>query len=569
MTKQCKQCSKTFQISSDDQTFYQKISVPEPTLCPDCRSQRRLVWRNERSLYSRQCDLCHKPIISLYRANSPYTVYCYACWYSDQWNGSDYAREIDWQRSFFDQFKELQLRVPRLSAFMVNNENCEYTNGTLGCKDCYMIFASDHNENCMYSYGIFSSVTTLDVLSGKNCELCYDCIGCTNCFNVRYSEDASNCNTAYFLLDCKGCGDCFMSYGLHNRNYVWKNEQLTEAEYKERLAKTQLGSTQTIKRLKADFKELKKKHTFKYYHGQNNDNFSGDYLERCHNTWQSFECYEIDNCKFITHGNQIKDCYDGYMNVDQCELGYELVGSVGAYNTKFAAACYTGSYSYYIDSCKQVKNVFGCIGLQNQQYCILNKQYSEQEYCITRDKLIKQMSAIGEYGEFFPVSCSPFTYNETAAMDSFPLSQTDVVNRGWNWHTPPDKQQRFSSYRLPDTIDKVEDDVLENFLTCEQCQTFYKIIPAELRLYREHIIPVPRQCFNCRHAGRLQQHTQRSLWQRQCMCTRPPGQAAGVAGAAQPEHGHGGLCQNNFETAYSTDSITIVYCEDCYNKTIV
>ncbi|MBU0627024.1 hypothetical protein KKG31_00015 [Patescibacteria group bacterium] len=46
--------------------FYSKVSpiiagkkylIPAPTLCPDCRQQRRISFRNERSLYKRKCDL--------------------------------------------------------------------------------------------------------------------------------------------------------------------------------------------------------------------------------------------------------------------------------------------------------------------------------------------------------------------------------------------------------------------------------------------------------------------------------------------------------------------------------
>ena len=64
-TKICKQCNTSFDITDRDLEFYDKVSpkigsekfqIPAPSLCPDCRQQRRLVFRNERKLYKRKCD---------------------------------------------------------------------------------------------------------------------------------------------------------------------------------------------------------------------------------------------------------------------------------------------------------------------------------------------------------------------------------------------------------------------------------------------------------------------------------------------------------------------------------
>jgi hypothetical protein len=65
-TKQCQNCKRDFVIEAEDFKFYEKIKVPPPTFCPECRRQRRLIWRNERHLYKRTCDLCNKSIISMY-----------------------------------------------------------------------------------------------------------------------------------------------------------------------------------------------------------------------------------------------------------------------------------------------------------------------------------------------------------------------------------------------------------------------------------------------------------------------------------------------------------------------
>jgi len=44
-------------------------------LCPDCRQQRRLTWRNEGKLYQRKCDKTGKKIISAFSPDKDYIVY--------------------------------------------------------------------------------------------------------------------------------------------------------------------------------------------------------------------------------------------------------------------------------------------------------------------------------------------------------------------------------------------------------------------------------------------------------------------------------------------------------------
>ena len=142
MTKQCTKCSKSFKLTQWDLEFYQRIDVPQPTLCPDCRQQRRLAWRNEHSLYNRRCDLCQRDSISIYPTNSPFTVYCHDCWWSDRWNALSYGQKIDWSRPFFEQWKELRDQVPHYSRLVIEAtmQNSDYINTCSAAKNCYLIF---------------------------------------------------------------------------------------------------------------------------------------------------------------------------------------------------------------------------------------------------------------------------------------------------------------------------------------------------------------------------------------------------------------------------------------------
>ena len=54
--KICQNCRGEFTLEPDDFSFYEKIKVPPPTFCFDCRLQRKLAFVNERTLFKRKCD---------------------------------------------------------------------------------------------------------------------------------------------------------------------------------------------------------------------------------------------------------------------------------------------------------------------------------------------------------------------------------------------------------------------------------------------------------------------------------------------------------------------------------
>lgn len=72
-TKTCQNCKKDFTIEPDDFAFYEKMKVPPPTWCPECRMQRRLAWRNEWKLF-RKKDIHGKEIFSTFHEDSPVKI---------------------------------------------------------------------------------------------------------------------------------------------------------------------------------------------------------------------------------------------------------------------------------------------------------------------------------------------------------------------------------------------------------------------------------------------------------------------------------------------------------------
>src|SRR3989344_2426167 len=145
----CKNCSASFTIEPDDFGFYEKMQVPPPTWCPECRLIRRLARRNERSFHRRTCEKCGKQIISVFAAGSGIHVYCSPCWWADSWDATDYAMDYDPTKPLLVQLDELFHRVPIMNTYglYTTNVNSEYANMVAWLKNSYMVTYSDHGEN--------------------------------------------------------------------------------------------------------------------------------------------------------------------------------------------------------------------------------------------------------------------------------------------------------------------------------------------------------------------------------------------------------------------------------------
>lgn len=101
--------------------------------------------------------------------------------------------------------------------------------------------------------------------------------------------------------------------------------------------------------------------------------------------------------------------------------------SFGVSRVFFSVNCDNSRDIFYSALCSNDSDLFGCIYLRKKSYCILNKQYTKEEYEILVAKIKQQMEdlpykdsrgKIYKYGEFFPIEMSPFCINETPAMNN-------------------------------------------------------------------------------------------------------------------------------------------------------
>ncbi len=584
-TRQCQNCKKEFTIEPEDFAFYEKIKVPPPTFCPECREERRIAWRNERALSKRKCDLCGKEVVSRVSPDKPYPAYCKECWWSDRWNGKQYGREYDFSKPFFEQFKELLYATPHVSILNLNTVNSDWVNQETDDKNCYLNVGGHYNEDSAYNTYDLYSKDSFDNWWFLNSELGYGNVDCERCYAVTGSVDCFDSQNLTFCFDCRNCHDCFGSAGLRNKQYCIFNEEHTKEEYQKFIAENPLGSWKGF----SELRERSEKFWFTMPHRFasvfKSVNSTGNYLSNSKNAKDCWNGEEVEDSKYLYIAGWIKDSYDESAH-GASELTYESASGGGVYNSKFLNFCMSGDplrkiHSSDVEYCYSVidsKNCFGCANLRNGEYCILNKQYPKEEYEALVQKIRKHMDEmpyagangrVYRYGEFFPIELSPYGYNETAAMDYYPLSKSEAEAKGYPWSDyEADSGIRISDYAIPDDIKDVKDDIVEKILKCEASGKPYRVIPMELQFYRRRGLPIPRLSPLERHKARMRKLLPRRLFERTCECQGGGPAKNGYKNTVLHDHGNS-PCGNRVMTPYAPDRPDLIYCEECYQKEIV
>jgi len=550
--KKCKLTGKEFIVRDEDLEFLKKISptfkgkffqIPSPTLCSEERTRKRLTYRNERILYKRKSSLSNQDIVSFYHPDSPLRIYSHDEWWSDKWDAMIFGKNYDFNRGFFEQFYELQLQVPRPP--LVNNkaENSPYCNFADGNKNSYLLTSSNWNEDSFYGFLVVKNKDAVDCLWCTDCELVYQCTDCIKCYNLKYGENCDNCSDSAFLYNCTGLHNCLFCINLKNKEYHILNKPVSKEEYENALAFLN-GSYKNYQITIEKFNEYKEQFPIRQANNYVScENVFGENIFNSKNIYLSFDVYNSEDCAYSHDGLNGKDCYD-ICYFDGVELCYESTSLIG-YGYRFTNFCRDSYNLYYCDNCHGCKNCFGCNGLRHKENCVFNKQYSKDEYEDLVARIITKMIEIGEWGEFFPAKYSPFAYNETLALDYFPITEKEAIKNSYAWIKPDQKEYQPQKYVIPDNILDTDEKICNEILTCEITGKNYKIIPQELKFYKKMNLPTPHRCPDQRTFERIARRNPRQLFDRVC-----------------------GKCGTAIKTTFSPNRKEVIYCEQCYLKEI-
>ncbi len=565
ISQTCRLTGKLFEISEADQEFYMKMGVPIPTMCPEERMRRRFAFRNERKLYRRKCSATGQDILSIYHPDVPFPVYETSYWWGDSWDQYANGRDFDFNRSFFEQFAELQKVSPvaARAVHLASMQNSDYCNACNGMKDCYMVFEASQDERCLYSRGIYFGFDCVDCLGMDHCEGCYECVDCQHSTFSKYLFHSKTCSDCHFSANLIGCSNCFGCVNLRNKTYHFFNQPYSKEEYEKKVQ--ELKSLKSTEDIFKTFEAFRLRFPVKYAHQMNTQNSTGDYLSNVKDCQECYDVEEAENCNYCTDisgGNggshHSLDIHLAFMGIEYC---YEChaVG-MNSQNVMFCDATWGGAsnvmYSRYcVNGCQ---DCFGCISLKKARYCILNKQYTKEEYESLVPRIIEQMkgafivdrlsnmmgnshesenmlindkrSTINEFGEFFPAHMSTFAYNESFAQDYFPLTKEQALQLGYTWR---DQEVNIQSVSPAEMIPNVP--------VCDHCSKQFRVIPQEKVFYEKWNVVVPKVCFECRHKRRMSYKNPRRMYVRNCM-----------------------KCTKEIQSTYSPEGKEMVYCEQCY-----
>ncbi|MFH1769321.1 MAG: hypothetical protein ABH833_01490 [Parcubacteria group bacterium] len=592
-TKQCQNCKQDFIIEPDDFAFYEKMGVPVPVWCIDCRLQRRFSFRNERILYKRKCNAPghDEDIISIYSPDKKIKVYDHNFWWGDDWDPMEYGMDLDFSISFMKQFGELMHNVPAQALLNFNAVNSEYCNYTTDNKNCYLVFGGDFNENCSYSTFNMRSKDSMDMYWTDHCELSYEVVDCGSCYKVTHSRYVGVCNDCMFMYQCEGCSNCFGCVNLKKKSYCIFNEQYTKEEYEKKMKEIAPHRYSNLEKIKKQFNELKLSQPHRYAQILKAVNSSGENLIEVKDCKKCFDVVgpaenmkdvflagwgakDARGCDHFGHGSELAhDSFTVFSGDSNVICSYLISSSQNV------------QYSY---NCRGCNNIFGCVGLKSKSYCIFNKQYSKEEYEKLVPEIKQHMNDVPyidskgkeyKYGEFFSPEISLFGYNETTAQEYFRLEKDVALEAGYIWHEEEEKKYESTvSYNdLPDTIEEVRDDIVKEIILCkhegkcdEGCTKAFRITSQELQFYRRLNLPLPRFCSSCRYTQRLRSRPPLKLWKRVCQCAGIesdngvyPNNASSHQSHSKEQH-----CTNEFETTYSPDRKEIVYCEQCFQAEV-
>ena len=560
--KTCKVSGEPFAIFQSDVEMLDKLSpiigerrypLPIPTLCPSQRQRLHHAQINQIHLFKQICSGTWETIVTNSHPNSPTKVMSQKYFWSDEYDPLLYWRDYDNSKSFLDQIHQLDLDIPKMALFTdyTRDVNSAYTNYAGLNKNCYLMFDTDSCEDCYYWYGVTTAKYAVDCYRSFDLEHCYEIIDSHKCFQCQYLINCESCTDSLYLRNCVNCKNCILCNNLVGQSYMIRNRKVSKEVFEE--LKQQLHKRSARDEMHQEFMNSWKNFPQKNMIGSQNQNGYGNCVVNSKNARICFDSRSMEDERYCSQMfMESKDCFD-CDECGDCRLVYNCNNLwYHSYKVGMSHQCLNELRDiWYCKMSFYCSNSFGCIGLKRNEYCILNKQYTKEEYEKLVPQIIEKMIEDGERGNFFPIKDSLAPYNLSMAQERDPLTKEEAQAQ-WFWREDKeipinisDDLQRLPASELPEEIKDITDDVLSKAIVCSVSGKVYRITSSELAFYRKHNIPIPNKHFEIRHSERTRQRPPRALYLRTC-----------------------DNCSSEMLSVYPKQSEYKVFCEACYNKEV-
>jgi hypothetical protein len=424
-------------MTEEEIGWYKKFNVPPSTRSPKARWLSMAHFSTGYQWWWNKHFDTGEPVLTFIHPASDIKVLPDKEWFSRDF--SAVTLDYDLEKSFFTQLRILQEKIPMAATSTVVPAENSIAQASFGDQDSYFVLAS-RSKSSFYSSLLLDAENCSDCLTGMNLIDCNNVIHSERLHNCRYARESYDCLNCFFVFDCRNCEHCFGATNQRNKKYLWFNEQLSQAEYEQRLAQVDLGSRRQVKQWNAKFDQFLQNNTV-WPQGFNEkvSNSVGDYLRG------SVDC---NFCFNINGGQHSYWCGFCTGSAEDSAFSWGLNGSTDCYlcllapqssKCKFCWRCIACDSCEYSVNCYNCQNCFACVGLQRKSFCIFNKQYSEEEYWKKLDEIKCRLLSTGDYGLFLPLSSSgacvylgggetftTFTAEEIISFGALPFKPRDL-----------------------------------------------------------------------------------------------------------------------------------------------
>lgn len=499
----CRVTGKPFEVSELEQELLQRAGTLHPMLkesfpLVDIHPLERLrmvfALSSTTSLYNAKSAISGQPQISRFDPALPYKICTYDEFFSDAVDNTLFGRDYDFSRPFFEQWHELTQAVYLCPLNNNNAVNSPYANGAGNVKNCYLVSAAFDCEDCAYGTDLSKCISCFHCVKIQDCQNCYmsaDLQGCYACFFCQHVRSSSDCIASFDLVGCKNCLGCV---GLRYQEYCIYNEQKTKEEYEAFLQEHPVATHSAeflsgMERLRTTMGHVLETN-------MNIQNSTGEFLT---NSTDSQHCYfsdSLQNCAYVVAAHHAKD--SAYAFIVRSEL---VFGGTYA-DTRLSwqsFSCFGGEgHMYNLYLFQNCNYCFGCSALRGKSYCILNKQYTKEEYEALLPRIIAHMKSTGEWGQPTPVRYSPHSYEDATAHKFLaPIPEEEARRRGYFFADLPKTEQNTSgvpidALPLELTQENIHS-ILEQTFLCPVSQNLMRFTSQEVAFCLQFRLPLPRK----------------------------------------------------------------------------
>ncbi len=291
--------------------------------------------------------------------------------------------------AFFQELNRLILSQPRPPLYIWKCENCEFSNHVYYSKNLLNSFDCTNCNDSTYLYDSYMSANCIDCDYAVESELCYESTDPFKCFNNAYLQDCARMRDSYYSYACANCHDVFGCVKLENKSFCIFNRQLTEEEYREKVKKfKELPPEKNLEMLD----ELKKRFPWTQTNAIGNENTTyGNFMWYNKNCYLVFDGAHNENSNYLYDSHYNKNCCDLTYSGQNNELCYESVDNDTLFNCDFMVYSDHSRDSAYCFNGTGLSNCLGCVGLERKQYCILNRQFTKEEYEVKSKQMLEEL----------------------------------------------------------------------------------------------------------------------------------------------------------------------------------